>query len=99
MVHNTNFQLCIVQGGKTPQKGIWEAQSAYMSSKQLMYVSFYVFVILWLFFNLNFTKSNLIFDIYQWQILPLNPKGGDISPIDDLIFWSAVCDEVMVVKP
>ena len=28
-----------------------------------------------------------------------NPKGGDISPIDDLIFWSAVCDEVMVVKP
>ena len=46
MVHNTNFQLCIVQGGKTPQKGIREAQSAYMSSKQLMYVSFYVFVML-----------------------------------------------------
>ena len=31
--------------------------------------------------------------------LTLKPQGGDISPIDDLIFWSAVCDEVMVVKP
>ena len=32
--------------------------------------------------------------------LTLKPQGGgNVSPIDDLIFWSAVCDEVMVVKP